>query len=102
VTTTAAKDETTSAPPAILLETRVRGFAPKNTNAIGLELSVSSTLRWGSWHIYDGTAVDRLVGLDFFGARYFSGAREVHQPRLAFVLEALISTDLEPLCVCSE
>ena len=72
---TAAKDETTSAPPAVLLQTRVRGLAPKNATAIGPELSVSSTLRWGSWQIYDGTAVDRLVGLDYFGARYFSSAQ---------------------------
>jgi RHS repeat-associated protein len=72
---TAAKEETTSTPVPVLLETRVRGFAPKNATVIGPELSVSSTLRWGSWQIYDGTAVDRLVGLDFFGARYFSGAQ---------------------------
>jgi RHS repeat-associated protein len=73
--TTAAKYETTSAPIPVLLETRVRGIAPKNATAIGLELSVSSTLRWDSWQIYDGTAVDRLVGLDYFGSRYFSGAQ---------------------------
>ena len=59
----------------MLLQTRVGGLAPKNTTAIGGELSVTSTLRWGSWQIYDGTAVDRLVGLDYFGAWYFSGAQ---------------------------
>jgi hypothetical protein len=75
VITAAAKDETTSAPLPVLLETRVRGFAPKNATAIGLESSVSSTLRWGSWQICDGTASDRLVGLDYFGARYFSRAQ---------------------------
>jgi len=73
--TTAAKHETTSAPPAVLLQTRVRGLAPKNTPAIGLSSSVSSTLRWGSWQAYDGTASARLVGLDYFGARYFSAAQ---------------------------
>jgi RHS repeat-associated protein len=73
--TTAAKEETTSAPLPVLLETRVRGIAPKDANAIGPELSVSSTLRWGSWQVYDGTAVDRLVGLDYFGARYMSSAQ---------------------------
>lgn len=73
--TTAAKENCASVPPAVLLETRVRGFAPKNATAIGLELSVSSTVRWGSWQTYDGTAAGRLVGLDYFGARYFSGAQ---------------------------
>jgi len=73
--TTAAKYETTSAPLAVLLQTRVRGLASENTPAIGLQSSLSSTLRWGSWQIYDATASARLVGLDFFGARYFSGAQ---------------------------
>ena len=73
----AANGQTTSAIPplAVLLETRVRGLAPKNAPVIGSEASASSTLRWGSWQVYDGTAVDRLVGLDYFGARYFSGAQ---------------------------
>jgi RHS repeat-associated protein len=73
--TTAAKEEITSAPLPVLLETRVRGLAPKNTTAIRPESSLSSTLRWGSWQVYDGTAVDRLVGLDYFGARYFGSAQ---------------------------
>jgi RHS repeat-associated protein len=56
------------------METRVRGVAPKNTTAVRPESWVSSTLRWGSWQVYDRTAVDRLVGLDYFGARYYSAA----------------------------
>lgn len=72
---TAAKGETTSAPPVVLLETRVRGAASKNTTGVGPGCSVSSTLRWGSWQVYDGTAVGRLDSLDYFGARYFSGAQ---------------------------
>jgi RHS repeat-associated protein len=72
---TAAKDETTSGLLAVLPETRVRSVAPKNTTAIGANVWISSTLRWGSWQIYDGTAADRLVGLDYFGARYFSAAQ---------------------------
>jgi len=72
---TSAKEETTSGLLAVLLQTRVRGVAPKNTTAARPESWVSSTLRWGSWQIYDGTAVDRLVGLDYFGARYFSAAQ---------------------------
>jgi len=73
--TTAAKEEITSAPLPVLLETRVRGFAPKNTTAVRAESLLSSTLRWGSWQVYDGTAVGRLAGLDYFWARYFSGAQ---------------------------
>jgi RHS repeat-associated protein len=72
---TAAKEESTSGLLAVLLETRVRGSAPKNTTDISPEPSVSSTLRWDSWQAYDRTAVERLVGLDYFGARYFSGAQ---------------------------
>jgi RHS repeat-associated protein len=73
--TTEAKHETTSAPSAVLLQTRVRGLAAENTTAIGLAGVLSSTLRWSSWQVYDGTASARLVGLDYFGARYFSGAQ---------------------------
>jgi RHS repeat-associated protein len=72
---TAAKEESTSGLLAVLLETRVRGSAPKNTTDISPEPSVSSTLRWDSWQAYDRTAVERLVGLDYFGARYFSAAQ---------------------------
>ncbi len=53
--TTAAKHETTSAPPAVLLQTRVWGLAPKNATAIGPEASVSSTLRWGSLSLLANT-----------------------------------------------
>jgi RHS repeat-associated protein len=84
----AANGQTTSAIPplAVLLETRVRGLAPKNAPVIGSEASASSTLRWGSWQIYDGTAVDRLVGLDYFGARYFSAAQgRFTSPDLPFI-----------------
>jgi RHS repeat-associated protein len=72
---TAAKENCASVPPAVLLQTRVWGLAPKNATAVWPESSVSSTLRWGSWQVYDGTASARLVGLDYFGARYFSGAQ---------------------------
>jgi RHS repeat-associated protein len=72
---TAAKDETASALLPVLLQTRVWGVAPENATAIGPEASVSSTLRLGSWQIYDGTASARLVGLGYFGARYNSGAQ---------------------------
>jgi RHS repeat-associated protein len=72
---TAAKEESTSGLLAVLLETRVRGSAPKNTTDISPEPSVSSTLRWDSWQAYDRTAVERLVGLDFFGVRYISSAQ---------------------------
>ena len=64
--TTVAKYETTSAPFAVFLETRVGGVATENANAIGLESSIASTLRWGSWQAYDGTVVDRL------DARYYN------------------------------
>jgi RHS repeat-associated protein len=64
--TTVAKHETTSAPFAVFLETRVGGVATENANAIGLESSIGSTLRWGSWQAYDGTVVDRL------DARYYN------------------------------
>jgi RHS repeat-associated protein len=72
---TAAKEETASAPIPILLQTRIRGVAPENALCIGLQPSLTSTSRWGSWQIYDRTPVGRLVGLDYFGARYFSGAQ---------------------------
>jgi RHS repeat-associated protein len=52
-----------------------QGLALQTPSRIGPAKSLSSTLHWGSWQIYDGTAVDRLVGLDYFGARYFSGAQ---------------------------
>ncbi len=64
--TTVAKYETTSAPFAVFLETRVGGVATENANAFGLESSIASTLRWGSWQAYDGTVVDRL------DARYYN------------------------------
>ncbi len=73
--TTAAKHEIASTPPGVLLETRVRGFTPKNANGIGLQSPASSTLRWGSWQIYDRTPVGSLVGLDYFGPRFYSGAQ---------------------------
>lgn len=72
---TATEEETASAPIPILLQTRIRGVAPENAPAIGLPPSVTFTSRWGSWQIYDRTPVGRLVGLDYFGARYFSGAQ---------------------------
>jgi RHS repeat-associated protein len=75
VTTAAKENNYASAPPSVLLQTRVRGLAPENTTAIGSKSSVSSTLHWSSWQIYDGTASARLVGLDYFGARYFSAAQ---------------------------
>lgn len=62
-------------PPAVLLQTRVRGVTSENADGIGHTEFLSSTLRWGSWQIYDGTAVGRLVGLDYFGARYMSSAQ---------------------------
>jgi len=64
--TAAAKYETTSAPFAVFLETRVGGVAAENANAIGPKSSIGSTLRWGFWQAYDGTVVDRL------DARYYN------------------------------
>ena len=74
VTESVQYGDSASGPIGFLLETRVGGVASENATAIRPGCWVSSTLRWGSWQIYDGTAADRLVGLDYFGARYFSGA----------------------------
>jgi hypothetical protein len=68
--TTAAKEENASGLLAVLLETRVRGLPLGNATGTGGCSWVTSTLRWGSWRAYDRTAVDRLVGLDYFQARY--------------------------------
>ncbi len=70
---TAAKEENASGLLATLLETRVRGLPPGNATGTGGCSWVTSTLRWGSWETYDRTSSARLVGLDYFGARYFSG-----------------------------
>jgi hypothetical protein len=72
---TAAKEETTSGLLAVLLETRVRGSAPKNATGISPSTCISSTTRWACGYFYDQPAVGRLVGLDYFGARYFSAAQ---------------------------
>jgi RHS repeat-associated protein len=58
-----------------LAENSHQGLAPQTPSCIGPATSLSSTLHWASWQIYDGTASDRLVGLDYFGARYFSAAQ---------------------------
>ena len=52
-----------------------RGFAPETPTCIGPATFLSSTSRWESWQVYDGTASARLVGLDYFEARYFSSAQ---------------------------
>jgi RHS repeat-associated protein len=49
-------------------ETRVWGVTPENEMLIGGCSQISSTLCWGSWHIYAGTASDGLVN------RYYSNA----------------------------
>ena len=73
--TTAAKDEHASGPPLVLPENRIWVSDFENHAFIGASSWVSSTLRWSSWQVYDETAVGRLVGLDFFGARYMSSAQ---------------------------
>jgi RHS repeat-associated protein len=47
-------------------ETRVWGVTPENEILIGACSQLSSTLRWGCWHIYAGTASGGLVN------RYYS------------------------------
>ena len=68
-------EESAFGPPPVLLENRVWGSGFENQGFIGALSWVSSTLRRGSWHVYDGTASGRLVGLDYFGARYMSSAQ---------------------------
>jgi len=63
---TATKCETTSASPAVWLKTPVGGVASENANAIGSPSPVDSTLRWGSWQMYDGIAVERLDNRYYF------------------------------------
>ncbi len=58
---------------ASLLQTRVRPSGTANTALISPWRLPSSTSRQACAFWYDGTAAGRLVGLDFFGARYFSG-----------------------------
>ena len=61
--------------PHALPETRVWASRSENTTAIGQTTWLTSTVPWGSQYFYDRTAADRLVGLDYFGARYFSAAQ---------------------------
>jgi RHS repeat-associated protein len=65
----AAKEKTVSpgAPP-LQSETRIWGVKPENEMLIGRCSQVSSTLQWGSWHFYAGTASGELVN------RYYSNA----------------------------
>ena len=79
VTQALHSEDSTSAPIRVLLETRVRGVAEKIETRIGSIASVSSTSRWVCWQICDRTVAGRLVGLDYFGASYYSGARAVHK-----------------------
>jgi RHS repeat-associated protein len=51
-----------------LPETRVRGLAPGNHAGIGGCWPVTSTSRWGCWHVYGGTASGSLV------QRYYASA----------------------------
>ncbi len=73
----AAEERTTPVFPlaASLLQTRVRASGTANTALISPWQLLSSTSRQACAFWYDGTAAGRLVGLDFFGARYFSGAQ---------------------------
>lgn len=52
-----------------------QGLPITNTNARQAWPLLSSTSQQACWQIYDKTPVGRLVGLDYFGARYFSGAQ---------------------------
>jgi RHS repeat-associated protein len=67
--------ESAFGPPPLWAENRVWASSPENRALVGASCSVSSTLLWSSWQVYDGTASGRLVGLDFFGARYLSSAQ---------------------------
>jgi RHS repeat-associated protein len=52
-----------------------QGFPPEIPPCIGPSTFVSSTSHWGCAPFSCDSTVARLVGLDFFGARYFSGAQ---------------------------
>ncbi len=64
-----------SDPPPLWAENRVWASGLENRACIGASSWISSTAQWSCGQIYDGTAVDRPVGLDYFGARYFSAAQ---------------------------
>jgi hypothetical protein len=66
--------ESAFGPPLPWAENRVWVSNVQNHTFIGLSSAANSTSRWSSWQIYDRTASDRLVGLDYFGARYMSSA----------------------------
>jgi RHS repeat-associated protein len=71
----AAKEQPVVLRLAALFETRVRPSALPGTACIGVPPFLSSTSQQACWQVYDRTAVGRLVGLDYFGARYYSGAQ---------------------------
>ena len=52
-----------------------QGFSPEIPPRIGPSTLVSSTLHWGCTPFSCDSTVARLVGLDYFGARYFSSAQ---------------------------
>ena len=52
-----------------------QGFPPEIPPCIGPSTFVSSTSHWGCAPFSCDSTVARLVGLDYFGARYFSGAQ---------------------------
>ena len=61
-------------PMPVWAETLVRASGVENQAFIGVSGWVSSTAVWGCGYRCDGTASGSVVGLDYFGARYFSGA----------------------------
>ncbi len=64
-----------SDPPPLWAENRVWASGLENRASIGASSWVSSTAQWSCGQVYDGTASGRLVGLDYFGARYMSSAQ---------------------------
>jgi len=52
-----------------------QGFPPEIPPCIGPSTFVSSTSHWGCAPFSCDSTVARLVGLDYFGARYYSGAQ---------------------------
>jgi len=52
-----------------------QGFSPEIPPCIGPSAFVTSTLHWGCTPFSCDSVSARLVGLDYFGARYFSSAQ---------------------------
>jgi RHS repeat-associated protein len=62
-------------PPPLWAKNRVWASGLENRACIGASSWISSTAQWSWGQVYDGTASGRLVGLDYFGARYMSSAQ---------------------------